>query len=341
MAPVTTRRRFAPREAPTGPQPRDPLPDELAEELGALAAALDQQIPPKQLDRNLLIATWNIREFGKVNPKWIAEDGEKPERDVFSIRAIAEIVSRFDVVAIQEVQVNIDALRMLLRTLGSHWGLILTDATKGDRGDGERLAFVYDTRRAIPSGLACELVVPDEVLDAGAGEDVLKQQFAKTPYAVAFRSEGNTFILVTLHIRFGKTKERIPELNAIAKWMRDWADSTADELNQNLIALGDFNINNKNDKLYQAFTSHGLRPPDEFDGKNRTLPTTDGKPKYYDQIAWFTEDGDAKLTLGYDKRAGNFEWDKYVFPGMDRDEVSFRISDHYPLWCEFLLPEHG
>jgi hypothetical protein len=219
--------------------------------------------------------------------------------------------------------------------------LILTDAVKGDRGDGERLAFVYDTRRAIPSGLACELVVPDEVLAAGAGEDVLKQQFAKTPYAVAFRSEGTTFILVTLHIRFGKTKERIPELKAIAKWMRDWADNTADELNQNLIALGDFNINRKDDKLYQAFTSEGLKPPDEFDGKNRTLPTSDGKGKFYDQIAWFNEDGDAKLTLGYDKRAGNFEWDKFVFEGMDRDEVSFRISDHYPLWCEFLLPERS
>ncbi|HEX8744160.1 MAG TPA: hypothetical protein VF712_13605 [Thermoleophilaceae bacterium] len=120
MPPVTRRRRFVAREAPAGPQPRDPLPAELAKQIEALDGALDEQLPKKQLDRNLLIATWNIREFGKVNPKWIAEDGEKPERDVFSIRAIAEIVSRFDVVAIQEVQVNIDALRMLMRTLGSH-----------------------------------------------------------------------------------------------------------------------------------------------------------------------------------------------------------------------------
>jgi endonuclease/exonuclease/phosphatase family metal-dependent hydrolase len=337
--PVAPKRRFARTEEREGPLPSDTPPPKLAEQIEALETALDEQLPKKQLDRNLLIATWNIREFGKVNPKWVAKDGEKPERDVFSIRAIAETISRFDVVAVQEVQENIDALRMLMRTLGSNWGVILTDAVKGDRGDGERLAFVYDTRRAIPSGLACELVVPDEVLKAGAGEDVLKQQFAKTPYAVAFRSESTTFILVTLHVRYGKTKERIPELKAIAKWMRDWAEDTSDNLNQNLIALGDFNINRKDDALYQAFTSEGLSPPDEFDDKNRTLPTTDGKPKYYDQIAWFTEDGDAKLTLGYEGRAGNFEWDQYVFPDMDRDEVSFRISDHYPLWCEFLLPQ--
>lgn len=226
-----------------------------------------------------------------------------------------------------------------MRTLGTDWGLILTDAVKSEDGDHERLAFVFDSRRAKPSGLACELVVPDEVLKEGVGEDALTQQFAKTPYAVAFRSEGNTFILVTLHIRFGKSKERIPELKAIAKWLRDWADDTSDELNQNLMALGDFNIVREGDALYDAFVEQGLRPPDEFKGKNRTLPTKDGKGTYYNQIAWFTEEGRAKLTLEYSGRAGSFEWDKYIYPGMDRDDVSFRISDHYPLWCEFLLPE--
>ena len=305
-----------------------------------MRAALDAEIPQKQLDRNLLIATWNLREFGKVNPKWLAKDGEKPERDVFSIRAIAEVVSRFDVVAIQEVQVNIDALRMLMRTLGSNWGLILTDAVKSERGDSERLAFVYDTRRAIPSGLACELVVPDEVLAKGVGKDALKQQFAKTPYAVAFRSEGTTFILVTLHVRYGKPKERIPELKAIAAWMRDWADDTKDEFNQNLMALGDFNIDKADDALHQAFTEQGLHTPPQLLKKSRTLPTKDGKPKFYDQIAWFKDGKEAALTLEC-IGAGNFEWDKHVFKGMERDEVSFRISDHYPLWCEFLLPPRG
>jgi hypothetical protein len=28
---------------------------------------------------------------------------------------------------------------------------------------------------------------------------------------------------------------------------------------------------------------------------------------------------------------------QHVFPGMTRSEVSWRISDHYPLWCEFHL----
>jgi endonuclease/exonuclease/phosphatase family metal-dependent hydrolase len=338
--PTTSARRFVRAKERTGPDPRDAAPPEQAAELAALRAALDERVPKKELDHNLLIATWNLRKFGKVNPKWIAADGEKPERDIYSMKVIAEIVSRFDVVAIQEVQANIDALRMLVRTLGSNWGLILTDAVKGDRGGNERLAFVYDTRRATPSGLACELVVPPEVLDKGVGKDALKEQFARTPYAVAFRSEGTTFILVTLHVLFGEPAQRLPELKAIAKWMRDWADDTADE-HQNLMTLGDFNINRKGDELFEAFTDCGLSPPPELEKTERTLPTADGKPKFYDQIAWFTEDGDAKLTLGYDGCAGNFEFDDYVFDGMPRNEISYRISDHYPLWCEFLLPERG
>lgn len=36
-------------------------------DLAALRASLDQSdIPPKTLDRNVLIGTWNIRGFGKV-----------------------------------------------------------------------------------------------------------------------------------------------------------------------------------------------------------------------------------------------------------------------------------
>ena len=314
----------------------DPPPAKLAAQLEELKGALDAQIPAKALDRNLLIGTWNLREFGAVTKKWLSATGDKPKRDLFSVRCIAEIVSRFDVTAIQEVQTDIEALRLLLRVLGPDWGLILTDATLGRAGDRERLAFVYDSRRAVPSGLACELVVPDEELKKGVSPKALDRQFAKTPYAVAFRSAGNTFILVTLHVVFGKkSADRIGELTAIADWMRRWADNTADEYSQNLMVLGDFNIDREGDPNYEAFVSKGLRPPAELQNVPRTLPTKSAKPKFFDQIAWFTEEGRAKLTFDYTGKAGFVEWDKHVLPGLTRNELSFRISDHYPLWAEF------
>ena len=47
------------------PEISDPLPQDLAEVFEGLVAALDETIPPRHLDRNLLVATWNLRAFGR------------------------------------------------------------------------------------------------------------------------------------------------------------------------------------------------------------------------------------------------------------------------------------
>ncbi|MDV7403016.1 hypothetical protein RZS08_66950, partial [Arthrospira platensis SPKY1] len=99
------------------------------EELKALRAALDATIPARQMDRNLIIATWNIRAFGDLTRKWAAEDTDTPKRDLHSVLCIAEILSRFDVIAIQEVKSNLRALRDTLKVLGPHWGFVMTDVT--------------------------------------------------------------------------------------------------------------------------------------------------------------------------------------------------------------------
>lgn len=49
------------------------------------------------------------------------EAGDAPKRDLASLRHIAEIVSRFDVVALQEVRDDIKSLRHLMRLLGDDW----------------------------------------------------------------------------------------------------------------------------------------------------------------------------------------------------------------------------
>ena len=61
------------------------------------------------------------------------------------------------------------------------------------------MAFLFDTRRVVPSGLACEIVVPEEQLGA-IESGALERQFARTPYAVSFRSGDRTFILITLQV---------------------------------------------------------------------------------------------------------------------------------------------
>ncbi|MEX1142194.1 MAG: endonuclease/exonuclease/phosphatase family protein [Thermoleophilaceae bacterium] len=317
----------------------DEPPADVAGELDGLSAALDEAVPPKHLDRNLLIGTWNIRAFGDLTEKWHTGGDDSPKRNLADVRAIAEIASRFDVVAIQEARAGLKALRHMLKLLGPHWGLILTDVNRGDAGNGERLAFVFDLRRVRPSGLAAELVVPNEQVEGrGIDAGALQRQFVRTPYAVSFLSAGQTFILATLHVKYGDSpSERTEELRAIAEWLSDWASSVED-YNQNLIALGDFNIDREGDPNHEAFTSTGLRSPTPLDDVRRTVSSTPEKNHFYDQIAWFTDDGRAKLTLEHTGRAGGFDFVPHVHPDLTPQQKSWHISDHYPLWAEFAVP---
>jgi hypothetical protein len=325
-------------------------PTAIREELTRLRRQLGRDIP-KKTDRNLLIATWNLREFGDLTRKWDSTQSDTPKRDLHALACIKEIVKRFDVVAIQEAQKSLGALRELLVGLGRNWTVILTDPVEDDKGDDERLAFVFDRSRLAVDGLACELVVPYSWSKAkrpktGIAGIALDRQFARTPYAVSFKRRSAIFTLVTLHVYWGSksdqdVKERAKELSSIAGWLRAWARDP-NSWDQNLICLGDFNIDRRGSQLWQAFTSTNLTVPEELQSPNRLVG---GKPleHFYDQIAWFTEEKDGSkplLSLRYTDQAGMFDWSLTALAGspLTAQQKSFRISDHYPLWVEFAVP---
>jgi endonuclease/exonuclease/phosphatase family metal-dependent hydrolase len=286
----------------------------------------------------VLIGTWNIRDFSGLTAAWQSGARANPKRNLTDVCAIAEIVSRFDVVAIQEVRNDLTALRTLMRRLGSDWGFLVTDATAGQRGNGERLTYVFDRRTLRASGLVGELVIDE----ATFGDDAtpLRHQFARTPYLVSFASidESIAFTLMTLHIDYGKKPaDRTPEIVTFANRLRD-AAADPDEFSRNLIALGDFNIDRWNDPNGQAFVSAGLSPPQELLDQPRSIFDKSKTQHYFDQIAWFTSGDQEELALRYTKRAGRIEWTKYVLTDLSNTAKSWRISDHYPLWAQFARP---
>ena len=298
-----------------------------------LRSALDAVVPAKQLDRNLLVATWNLRAFGGLTPKWRAEPGDSPRRDLFDVRCIAEVVSRFDVVGIQEVRGNLTALQTLLEALGPDWGAIMTDVTRGRAGNDERMAFVFDLRRVKPSGLAGELVVAIEQ-ETAVEEGELARQFARTPYAVSFAAGPAALTLVTLHVLYGEEPERADELREIARWLAGWARHE-ERWNQNLIALGDFNIDRRGDPLFEAFTSTGLEPAPGLDEVPRTIFGSGGAAKFYDQIAWFVDRTKGPM-LGLEwLSSGSFDFVPLLQGSLTKTALSWKLSDHYPLWAEF------
>ena len=123
--------------------------------------------------------------------------------------------------------------------------------------------------------------------------------------------------------------------------MSEWAQQE-NGWSHNLIALGDFNIDRQGDPLWQAFTSTGLASPEALNKVPRTAFATPGKPdtaKFYEQIAWFqTRTGVPKLTMPY-RSAGYVDFLPYVYTDQpfSKHSISYRVSDHFPLWVEFSL----
>jgi endonuclease/exonuclease/phosphatase family metal-dependent hydrolase len=157
---------------------------------------------------------------------------------------------------------------------------------------------------------------------------------------VSFRSGVKTFILITLHVLYGeKEEERLPEIRAIAEWLAQWARGI-NSWDHNLIALGDFNIDRKGDALHDALISTGLDIPADLQDVPRTIFSDPEKPelnKFYDQIAWFMgRNGLPALSLQYTE-GGYFDFTKSVLTSQEltKTQLSWRISDHYPLWAEF------
>ncbi|PWW01984.1 hypothetical protein DFR52_102649 [Hoeflea marina] len=110
---------------------------------------------PKDTDRiaTLRIGTWNIREFG--NTKYGGRDTYEP------LYYMAEILSNFDIAAIQEVRDNMREFLDLRQILGPDWDYIATDVTDGGAGNGERMVFLFNRNRVRFRHIAGELTLPD------------------------------------------------------------------------------------------------------------------------------------------------------------------------------------
>ena len=316
----------------------------IVEKLLVLRAQLDEEIPKKTATDTLLLATWNIREFG---------DNKRDE----SLHYLAEIISRFDLVAIQEVARDLGGLKKLVKLLGQNWDYIVTDSTEGTAGGGERMAFVFDKCKVYFRKIAGELVLPyTKLIESGDK----KLQFARTPFSVAFGANWFEFMLTTVHILWGSSKkedpQRVKEIAALAEFLKERAKKE----NENYILLGDFNIFKTSDATMKALEKGGFYIPQAI----RQHPTDLGRTRHYDQIAFKLRlDENMPVFTEGNQRAGAFDFSKSVYRPQDLDlyqryfadeyvvgkteqEIleyyrkyyrTFQMSDHLPLWIELKI----
>jgi endonuclease/exonuclease/phosphatase family metal-dependent hydrolase len=293
---------------------------EIAAGLLALKARIaTAKIPSSKIDETLNIATWNIREFGKVR------------RTEAAIHYIAEILGQFDLIGIVELRDNLTDLGRVLQILGPTWRAVYSDMIPDAGGNRERLGFIYDKRAVIFNGLAAEANPPR----TKKGEEYLSENsFWRSPYIASFKSGNFDFVVLSTHIRWGDSNAtRLAEISRLADWIEAKRQEKSNE-DKDLIVMGDFNIPSRADPMFKALTSHGLQIPkallkDDF-GSNLD------KDKRYDQILHqpiypdnFTNAGGV---LDFYVDAAHI---KELFPaGLTKEKFTFQLSDHLPLWLQ-------
>jgi len=329
-------------------------------------------IRKRKSDGSLLLATWNIRDFDSNKFKF---GPRLPETFYY----IAEMISCFDLVAVQEINRDLTALETVMRILGREWDYIATDTTEGPGGNEERMAFVFNTEKVWFRKIAGEVVLPEGQLvvspkkvkppkDQNEGDqpkvttEEAKQQFARTPFLVAFQSGWFRFSLCTVHIYYGKDsgeqlKRRIAEIERLVEFFAQRQDKASKQEKdrfgnvENYILLGDFNVVSPEHKTMQALKSNGFVVPKQIDGNE----VRDEDDHFYDQIAVRVKDKRFKVTGGgmIDLFADVFRDDdlqiyKKLMPKKDPEAKSkaktpeklydkwrtWQMSDHSPLWIE-------
>ena len=336
-----------------------------------LRKQIASELPARSVRDSLMLATWNIRDFGgsRLNPS---------PRLTESIYYMAEIISAFDLVAVQEVNANMQPFLKMMEILGPTWSYIATDVTEGSGGNGERMAFVYDKAKVLFRNIAGEIVLPKKA-------EIDDEQFARTPFMVKFQSGWCRLVLNTVHLYYGadtgaKLERRVKEIDKIAEFLAGRAE--ADE--ENYILLGDMNIVSPDDKTMKALKKHKFILPGELvkeeipkaflvkdadsTSPGTPLPAADGaggfasnmnRNKFYDQIAFYSkknelELGKSKNNAGvfnfYDSVFREADWKSYydsstIKPKWGADDAkrktyfakkwrTWQMSDHLPLWVE-------
>jgi endonuclease/exonuclease/phosphatase family metal-dependent hydrolase len=314
---------------PPFPVPGFSFDYQVDEEIAALRHWRDTQpdraIPTKTPGR-LLLATWNLANLGLQ------------QRTDSDYQLIAEILSWFDLIAIQEVNDDLTGVRAIHTHLPASWRLLFSDAA----GNHERLTFVYDTTR---------LTVGEEIGEVTPFPDEYRRitlpgitqhfdGFDRPPYLATFTADTLTCSLVNVHLYFGSDttrsrNRRSLEAYAVGRWA-DLRRRDRHALTHKVIALGDFNLPKAQpgDPIFDALTARGLTLP-PHSTRIASAIATDAQ---YDQVAFFPGESANDFT----GQAGVFDFDGAVFAQLWRTHpredflayVRYHLSDHRPLWTQ-------
>ncbi|GHU85227.1 deoxyribonuclease [Spirochaetia bacterium] len=264
------------------------------------------------LSETIKIYSFNIQIFGVTKMS-------NPE----VVNVLTAIVSRADIIAIQEVRsADVEPVEQFMALLPKKYGYVI-GPREGRSSSKEQYWIIYDANRFTVLG-AETWPDPDDI-------------FERNPYAVFFTTNGPAgsgepnrsnssfdFILIDNHIQPRRAAEEIAALPEAAAWYRElWQEP-------DVLIVGDLNA----DGIYydEAILS-SIFPEDEYTIiiTNDIDTTVADSDNTYDRFI-ITSSAVEDYTGNY----GVIRFDElYDF---SRYSISpKKISDHYPVWAEFFI----
>lgn len=317
------------------------------------------QLPAKRVDKNLMIASFNIKEFGHTTQRL-------PEAYFY----LAEIISHFDLVAIQEIKSTLYDLQRLMRILGSNWEYVINDITNGDNGNAERSGYLYDRNRVKMSGLAGEISLWDELT-----ENSPLKQLKRTPFITGFKAGWKSFALINLHLHpsdgsdttFGTDANyRAEEIRLLLEALKVKKDKKQ-LWTQNLILVGDFNFYDDSpvdQATIQALVDAGYKQLDSLIGVDTNASKTEAYDRFFitqnnyftveqqqnnmssagvfDPFAYIYTDDDHTtyadfMRAHYTGTKTPQELEEYMPKYYQHPWRKNQVSDHFPIWFELSI----
>ena len=261
-----------------------------------------EQSSPKELSTSpFRLAAWNIRIFS---------DGSRNDDE---LDHIAKVLIDYDFIAIVELRDEVVLMRTeaILEGMGRDYDYVASPPV-GARVK-ERYAFLFDRQivRVIDDGE----VFPDP-------NDI----FLREPYFATFKAGEFDFTAIAVHVIWGDSvNQRRREVQELANVYQ--AVQAADDAEQDVILLGDFNRNPDDQSTYGPLLSipsmeHLFRFPQKSHIKDTSL---------YDNIFFQTN-----YVTEYTGESGIERFDEARF-GNDDAAASLAVSDHRPVWGTFRI----
>lgn len=261
----------------------------------------------------ITIASWNI--------KWLSH---KKASNSLTGPIITQTLAQFDIIAIQEIRDTSDQtmniLKQSLADLGYDYNSMTGLPLPEDANYRERYAFIYNTATIEQVENTKHHVYPDTDDD-----------FDREPYSAHFKAKNGPFdfILVSIHTAPKKATDEIKDLtDAIADAKQHFSES-------DIITVGDYNADCKKGSEYYdesqittdfPATIYTIIIPNSAD---TNLASTDCT---YDRII-ITKSADE------DYASGDNSWGVYHFDTIHNltYEDAKKVSDHYPVWAQFMV----